>query len=80
MAQATQELERWITRLIGELLEVPPESIDVTMRLDRYGLDSVAALSVVDELERHLGRELDPALLYDFPTVRELARHLTGAS
>jgi acyl carrier protein len=75
---APDDLERWLTALVGDLLEMPPDQIDVTARLDRYGLDSAAALSVVDSLERHLGRELDPTLLYDFPTIRTLVGHLLG--
>jgi acyl carrier protein len=80
MRPDASSLERWLTALIGDLLEIPPEQIDVTVRLDRYGLDSAAALSVVDSLERHLGRELDPTLLYDYPTIAALVRHLLGDS
>jgi acyl carrier protein len=74
----SDDLERWLRALVGELLDVPPDQIDVTESLERYGLDSSTALCVVDSLERHLDRELDPALLYDYTTIRALARHLTG--
>jgi acyl carrier protein len=77
-SRTSQDLERWLTALVADLLKIPEEEIDVTARLDRYGLDSVAALSVMGALEQHLGRELDPALPYDFPTIRALARHLAG--
>jgi len=73
------EIERWLAALVGQLLRIPPASIDMTARLERYGLDSVAAIGVTAELESYLGRELEPTLLYDFPTIRQLANHLTGA-
>jgi acyl carrier protein len=74
----SDDLERWLRKLVGDLLQIPAEQINVAERLERYGLDSMTALSVVDSLERHLGRELDPTLLYDHPTIRALARHLLG--
>jgi acyl carrier protein len=74
----SDDLERWLCALVGDLLDLPTDQIDVTERLERYGLDSAAALSVVDSLERKLERELDPTLLYDHPTIQALARHLAS--
>jgi acyl carrier protein len=72
------DVERWLARLVGELVGVPAETIDVGARFDRYGLDSAAAISVTVELEKYLGRELEPTLVYEYPTIAKLARHLTA--
>jgi acyl carrier protein len=74
----TAELERFIAALVGELLDLNPESIDTSHHLERYGIDSVTSLSIVEALERHLGRELDPALLVTHPTIHGLACRLTA--
>jgi acyl carrier protein len=71
------DIEQWLAALIGELLEMSPSKIDMNVRFDRYGLDSVAALSVTEALGEYLRRELDATVLYDFPTIRKLAQHLT---
>jgi acyl carrier protein len=40
------------------------------------GLDSVHAAHFIVELEEWLGVELDPELIYEHPTVADLARHV----
>jgi len=74
--KSAQEVEGWLAALVGGLVGLPAEEIDRKARFDRYGLDSSAAISVTVELEDYLGRELEPTLLYDHPTIAELARHL----
>ena len=70
-------IQNWIVNYVAELLEVDPENIDVNIPFDRYGLDSSAAVELSGDLEDWLGRELDPTLLYDYPTFEALAKHLS---
>jgi acyl carrier protein len=71
-----RELEQWLVDLVAELMDLPRQSVNVSQRFDRFGLDSAAAVSVVVALEEQLGRELAPTLLYDFPTIETLSKHL----
>lgn len=71
------EIQDWIASYLAELLEIEPDEVDVTIPFDRYGLDSSAAVGLTGDLEDWLGRELDPTLLYDYPTVEALVQHLT---
>lgn len=81
MTQYSQEaIEAWLAELIGEILEMPPAKVDKTARFDRYGLDSVAAVSVSVVLGEHLGRDLDATVIYDYPTIRKLSHHLAQTS
>jgi acyl carrier protein len=41
-----------------------------------YGLDSVYALSLCGEIEEHLDIEIDPAMIWDHPTVDALTAAL----
>lgn len=70
------EIETWIVDYVAELLEVEPDKIDVTIPFDRYGLDSSAAVGLAGDLEDWLDEELDPTMLYDYPTIRSLTQHL----
>jgi acyl carrier protein len=72
----TVEIQAWIVSYLAELLEVNPEEIDVTKPFERYGLDSSAAVGMTGDLEDWLGIEIDPTLLYDYPTVEALVHHL----
>lgn len=70
------EIQAWIVNYVAELLEVKPNKIDVTIPFDRYGLDSSAAVGLSGDLEDWLDEELDPTLLYDYPTIKSLSEHL----
>ena len=70
------EIEAWLVTQLAEILELTPAEIDVTARFDRYGLDSIAAVSLTGDLEDWLDFELDPVLMYDFPTIKAVAQHL----
>jgi acyl-CoA synthetase (AMP-forming)/AMP-acid ligase II len=42
-----------------------------------YGLDSSAAVGLTGDLEDWLETEIDPTLLYDYPTVEAIVKHLS---
>lgn len=70
------EIQAWIVSYLAELLEIDPDELNVKIPFDQYGLDSSAAVGLTGDLEDWLGSKLDPTLLYDYPTVEALARHL----
>jgi acyl carrier protein len=46
------------------------------MTFTRMGLDSANSVFLIVELEDWLGLELTPDLVFEHPTISELARHL----
>ena len=70
------EIQKWICNYVAELLEVDVSKIDVTIPFDRYGLDSSAAIGLAGDLEDYLEEELDPTLIYDYPTIESLTNQL----
>jgi phthiocerol/phenolphthiocerol synthesis type-I polyketide synthase C len=75
-----QDIEEWLVERLSERLKVPPGEIDVTVNLARYNLDSMAAVTVVGELEEWLGRSLSPTLFYEHSCIRAVADHLAGGA
>lgn len=73
------EIQNWITHHIAEQLEVEPDRIDPTIPFNRYGLDSVLAYELVGDLGTWLEKELDPTLMYNYPTIESLSQHLSSA-
>jgi acyl carrier protein len=71
------KIQDWIVAYLADLLEIDADEVDVTISFDRYGLDSSAAVSLTGDLENWLGMEIEPTLLYDYPTVESLVRHLS---
>ena len=70
------EIQKWIRNYVADLLEVDVSKIDVTIPFDRYGLDSSAAIGLAGDLEDYLEEELDPTLIYDYPTIESLTKQL----
>ena len=70
-----------VTWLVGRLAResgIHPDDIDLGQPFASFGVDSARALLLVGDLERWLGRPLPPIVLWNYPTVEALARHLAG--
>jgi acyl carrier protein len=73
------EIEAWLSARLSETLGAPLQRINLDATLSQYGVDSAAAAGIAGQLEDWLGRRLSPTLLFNYPTVRTLAAHLSGA-
>jgi amino acid adenylation domain-containing protein/thioester reductase-like protein len=71
-------LEQFIAERIAATLKLPVSRIDRHEPFANFGLDSVQTVNLSAELEKHLGQKLSATLLWDFPTIAELATHLAG--
>lgn len=70
------EVQDWLVSYLAELLDIEFAEIDVNVTFDRYGLDSSAAIAMTGDLADWLGSELDPTLIYDYPTIEALTTNL----
>jgi acyl carrier protein len=75
-APTAVEIQEWIVTYLAQLLETNPDEIDVTLPFDRYGLDSSVAVGLTGDLEDWLETRLDPTILYDYPTIETMSKHL----
>ena len=74
------EIREWMIEKIAEVTGLPVEQVDPRTPFADFGLDSRTAVSMAGELERLLDRELSPTLIWDFPTIDEVAHQLYSAS
>ncbi|MEL6553181.1 MAG: acyl carrier protein [Cyanobacteria bacterium J06621_11] len=72
----SDSIRQWIVIYLSDLLEISANEIDTEIPFDSYGLDSSAAIGLTGDLEDWLGQEVDPTLLYDYPTVESLVDYL----
>jgi len=70
------DIRSWLTAYLAFLLEEEPQSINTELSFDSHGIDSAAAVSLVGDLEEWMGIELDPTIVYDYPSVTQLADFL----
>jgi alkylation response protein AidB-like acyl-CoA dehydrogenase/acyl-CoA synthetase (AMP-forming)/AMP-acid ligase II/acyl carrier protein len=66
----------WLVDWVATYAGVPGGAIDPTLPFLRYGLDSIALLTLSADLERRFSVSLDGALFWDFPTIRDLTAEL----
>ena len=73
----SSEIKTWLVSYMAKISGIEIDDIDPNLPFERYDLDSSAAVGLTVDLEKWLGRgELDPTLLYDYPTIEILAKHL----
>lgn len=73
-----QSIAAWLRRYLADLLGLEADKIDDETSFDRYGLDSLASVGMIADLEAWLRHELDAAAPNDFPSIRSLARQLAA--
>ena len=77
-AEYTSEaaIRDWCVEYLARTLDLPDHTVDPEMTFARLGLDSANSVFLIVELEDWLGLELTPDLLFEHPTIGELAWHL----
>ena len=68
----------WCVEYLARTLDLPSHTIDPKITFARLGLDSANSVFLIVELEDWLGLELTPDLVFEHPTICELARHLAA--
>ncbi|MGW4820645.1 SDR family NAD(P)-dependent oxidoreductase [Streptomyces sp. NPDC004227] len=77
-APGAAEIERWLCEALAAATGRRVDTIDPELPFAGYGLRSVEMVTMVGDLERHLGVPLAPGVVWEHPTAAKLARHLAG--
>ncbi|MFW6695378.1 amino acid adenylation domain-containing protein [Streptomyces sp. MAR4 CNX-425] len=75
---APADVERWLVERIAHGLGLSPAAVDTTRPFTALGLDSRQATAIAAELGDRVGRPVSTGVVFDHPTVRQLAAHLGG--
>lgn len=75
-SRSAEVIQAWLVARLSELLGIQPREIDVREPFASYGLGSTEMVGLSGELAEWLGRQLSPALPYEYSTIETLARHL----
>lgn len=67
------DIADFITTFIADRTGVPAHDIEPEENLGSYGLGSMQAVDLVGSLEDRYRVSLSPALVFQYPTVRELS-------
>ena len=70
---------RWLTTQLASYLEVPATTISPMVPLAEMGVDSVHAISLVGDVEMHFDIDVDPTMIFDYPTLSRIAEFIGTA-
>src|SRR5216683_2266928 len=79
-SRTAEVIQTWLVSRLSEVLGIESREIDVREPFASYGLGSTEMIVLSGELAEWLGRQLSPALPYEYSTVETLARHLAGSA
>ncbi|MEL6862977.1 MAG: acyl carrier protein [Bacteroidota bacterium] len=71
-----EDIQQWLTEKLAEELKTSPESIDIKAPFVDYGLNSLATVSIQGDLEDWLEIDLEPTILWDYPSIEAVAKYL----
>ena len=74
---AARDIELWLSQNIGPLCDVPAAQIDVAAPILDLGIESLTLFSLAGDLAAWLQRDISPTLLWECPTIQDLAAHLS---
>jgi acyl carrier protein len=78
-AKSAAEIQAFVIDWLAKELKIERQRISPDEQFVNLGLSSRDAVLLSGDLEDWLGRDLDPALLWDHPTIAGLAGSLVGA-
>lgn len=70
------KIREWLIAYVAASQEIPANRIDAAASFDELGLDSVAIVTMTEDLGRWLDRTVDPLTPYDHVTITDLADFL----
>ncbi len=72
-------VQQWLQRYLAKKTGVAAQSIDVDTPFAAYGLDSLAAVELSEQLGAWLGVQLDNSLAFDYPTPARMAEFVAAS-
>ena len=71
-----ETIKNWLKYRLAKAAKVEIENIDIYQSFDYYGLDSMVAVTITNELAEWLGTELKPTLFWEYPNIEAVAKYL----
>ncbi len=67
-------LRGWLIKYITTVLDRADDGVPTDQAFDTYGFDSVELVLMIGVMDEELGIEVDPAMLFEHPSIDALAR------
>lgn len=70
-------VQSWLVSRVTAYGKRSDRAFTVDTEFSEIGIDSVYALTLCGDIEDEYGLEVDAEIMWDYPTIRALAAHLT---
>lgn len=76
------EIQNWLLNWLSQKLKIPTQNLDPKQSFADYGMDSVIAVELAQDLQEWLAlhQELETTIAWNFPTIETLAQYLTQST
>ncbi|UVT95127.1 SDR family NAD(P)-dependent oxidoreductase [Streptococcus mutans] len=74
----SQSIVESVTNIAKEILHISQDKIETEIGFKDLGVDSISGLEIVREINKVFKLELDSIIIYDYPTIGELANYIAG--
>ncbi|MBO0784199.1 MAG: KR domain-containing protein, partial [Ktedonobacteraceae bacterium] len=71
-----QRTHTWLLATVSEHLHIDLAKLEIDIGLQDYGADSVMLAQLLQPISKLIGEQLDPSILYEYPTVRAFSSWL----
>ncbi|MEO0934850.1 MAG: acyl carrier protein, partial [Cyanobacteria bacterium J06641_2] len=77
-APKSSSIQTWLVNWLSQKLKLPQDSIDINKSFADYGIDSVIAVELAQDLQEWLNypRAIEPTIAWNFPTIESLSNYL----
>ncbi len=79
IARLSERVESWLLRWLVEHAAIPPDEVHRDKPFGEYGLDSMTAVELSQELEDWVGVDVVPTVAWNYPTPATLSQYLARA-
>src|SRR5262249_36097239 len=73
-ASLVEKTQEYLRRQCAELLKLPAHKIDAQAALENYGIDSILAMKLTNQLEKTFG-SLSKTLFFEYQNIGELSQY-----
>ena len=77
-AMNEDSVQEWLLVYLANQIKIDKQDIDITQSIASFGLDSVEVANLSADMIDWLGRDLPATLVWDYPTIELLARHINS--
>lgn len=71
-------IQGWLVQRVADYTDRAAHQVDPTMPLAELGMDSVSAVNLCGEIEDRWSLDIDPTLVFDYPTIADIAGYLAA--